>query len=185
MVLVLAGPNGSGKSTITRYFDTVGTYTNADDVVRKSGIRNQEAAKLVDELRYESISNKEDFTFETVLSSKYKVEILKKAKDEGYFIKCVFVLTVDSSINVMRVKSRVAAGGHDVDKEKIISRYKKSLQNIPIVFELCDIVHVYDNTDDEPFRIIRKHKDELTIYPNEYWSEDDIMSLLWGKPNNS
>ena len=31
MVLVLAGPNGSGKSTITRFFDTVGTYTNADD----------------------------------------------------------------------------------------------------------------------------------------------------------
>ena len=33
MILVFAGPNGSGKSTITQYFDKVGTYTNADDVV--------------------------------------------------------------------------------------------------------------------------------------------------------
>lgn len=33
MVLVFAGPNGSGKSTITQYFETVGSYTNADDVV--------------------------------------------------------------------------------------------------------------------------------------------------------
>ena len=37
--------------------------------------------------------------FETVLSSKYKLDILRKAKDEGYFIKCVFVLTVDPRIN--------------------------------------------------------------------------------------
>ena len=33
MILVFAGPNGSGKSTITQYFDKIGTYTNADDVV--------------------------------------------------------------------------------------------------------------------------------------------------------
>lgn len=33
MILVLAGPNGSGKSTITAFFDKVGKYTNADDVV--------------------------------------------------------------------------------------------------------------------------------------------------------
>ena len=33
MILVLAGPNGSGKSTITAFFDKVGKYTNADDIV--------------------------------------------------------------------------------------------------------------------------------------------------------
>lgn len=33
MILVLAGPNGSGKSTITTFFDKVGKYTNANDVV--------------------------------------------------------------------------------------------------------------------------------------------------------
>ncbi|MGN1155408.1 MAG: hypothetical protein ACI4TK_04460 [Agathobacter sp.] len=92
MILVLAGPNGSGKSTITAYFEKVGTYTNADDIVAATGMSNEDAAKFVDERRYMSISEKEDFTFETVLSSKYKLDILERAKAEGYFIKCVFVL---------------------------------------------------------------------------------------------
>lgn len=67
IVLVLAGPNGSGKSTITQYFEKVGTYTNADDVVAATGMSNENAAKLVDKMRYDSIAVKEDFTFETVL----------------------------------------------------------------------------------------------------------------------
>lgn len=75
MLLVLTGPNGSGKSTITRYFEKAGAYTNADDVVAATGMSNEEAAKLVDAMRYESIANKEDITFETVLSSKYKLDI--------------------------------------------------------------------------------------------------------------
>ena len=91
MILVLAGPNGSGKSTITQYFEKVGEYTNADDVVASTGMDNVEAARFVDEKRYKAISGKKDFTFETVLSSEYKLEILRKAKREGYFIKCVFV----------------------------------------------------------------------------------------------
>ena len=114
MILVLAGPNGPGKSTITTFFDKVGKYTNADDVVATTGMNNMEAAVLVDRMRYESIAKKEDFTFETVLSSEYKLNILRKAKEEGYFIKCVFVLTVDPQINIARIESRVAAGGHNV-----------------------------------------------------------------------
>ncbi len=69
LLLVFAGPNGSGKSTITQYFDKAGMYTNADDMVSATGMSNEEAAKLADEKRYHSIECKEDFTFETVLSS--------------------------------------------------------------------------------------------------------------------
>ena len=41
MALVFAGPNGSGKSTITSYFDVVGRYTNADEMVKSSFISNR------------------------------------------------------------------------------------------------------------------------------------------------
>lgn len=177
MVLVLAGPNWSGKSTITAFFEKVGKYTNADDIVASTGMDNMEAAILADKMRYESIKKKEDFTFETVLSSDYKMEILRKAKKEGYFIKCVFVLTIDPQINIARIKSRVAAGGHDVEKSKEIDRYYKSINNIKKLIDICDIMHVYDNTD-TPQRIIRKHKEDFSIYPNEYWSEQDILNLL-------
>ena len=89
MVLVFAGPNGSGKSTIKQYFEIVGTYTNADDIVAATGMSNEDAARFVDKRRYDAIREKEDFTFETVLSSRYKLDILTKAKEDGYFIKCV------------------------------------------------------------------------------------------------
>ena len=177
MILVIAGPNGSGKSTFTQYFEKIGEYTNADDVVAATGMSNADAARLVDKKRYESIANKKDFTFETVLSSDYKLELLRKAKSEGYFIKCIFVLTVDPRVNIARVQSRVAQGGHDVEKEKIISRYKKSLNNIKELLEICDILHVYDNTL-KPFRIIRKHKEDISIFASDLWSEDRIISLM-------
>lgn len=177
MILVLAGPNGSGKSTITSYFEIVGEYTNADDVVASTGMDNLQAAKFVDDKRYESLSQKKDFTFETVLSSDYKLNILRKAKEEGYFIKCVFVLTVDPAINVARVMARVAQGGHGVDEDKIRARYYKSIKNIKELMKICDILHVYDNTI-EPVRIIRKHKNDVSIFPNELWDVEKILGLM-------
>jgi predicted ABC-type ATPase len=177
MILVLAGPNGSGKTTITQYFEKVGEYTNADDVVASTGMSNEDAARFVDKKRYDAILEKRDFTFETVLSSDYKLEILRKAKEEGYFIKCVFVLTVDPIINVARVEARVAQGGHNVARDKIISRYEKSLANIKELLEICDILHVYDNTI-EPKRIIRKHKEDISVFANDLWSEEQILSLM-------
>ena len=180
MVLVFAGPNGSGKSTITEYFDGIKNYTNADEVVKATGVSNIDAAKEVQKKRYESIEKKEDFSFETVLSSDYSLNILRKAKSEGYFIKCIFVLTVNPNINYARVLSRVEMGGHTVDKDKIYKRYKGSLSNIGELIDLCDILHVYDNSSDEKgfSRIIRKHKEDLTIFPNDIWSEEEILSLL-------
>lgn len=43
--------------------------------------------------------------------------------------------------------------------------------------ELCDILHVYDNTI-EPVRIIRKHKEDISIFPNELWTEEHILELI-------
>ena len=132
MVLVFAGPNGSGKSTIKQFFEIVGTYTNADDIVSATGMTNEAAARFVDEKRYESIDTKQDFTFETVLSSNYKLDILVKAKQEGYFIKCIFVTTADPQINIARVAARVAAGGHDVDKDKIDAKVNDGVLTIEL-----------------------------------------------------
>ncbi len=44
MILVFAGPNGSGKSTLTQYFEIIGSYTNADDIVAATGMSNEQAA---------------------------------------------------------------------------------------------------------------------------------------------
>jgi len=49
---------------------------------------------------------------------------------------------------------------------------------IPRFLRVCDICHIYDNSDVEPVRIIRKHKKQLNIFPNERWSVRDIKSLM-------
>ena len=177
MLLFFAGPNGSGKNTITQYFDLKGTYTNADEIVRSTGMDELEAAKYVDRMRYDLINKGEDLTFETVLSSPYKLQIIDKALEQGYFIKGIFVLTVDPRINVARVRSRVASGGHSVDEKKIKERYDKLLANIARLITMCDIFHVYDNTV-APTRIIRKHKEMITTFPNKLWTKDQIETLM-------
>lgn len=177
MILVFAGPNGSGKSTITGYFDIIGKYTNADEIALSSGISNEEAAVLSDKSRYESIKRKEDFTFETVLSSHYKLDLLKEAKAAGFFIKCIFVLTKDPLINIQRVEARVALGGHNVDSETVKKRYYKSIDNLKELVKICDILHVYDNTV-APQRVIRKHKEEITFFPNGFWTERELVQLI-------
>lgn len=66
--------------------------------------------------------------------------MLKKAKENGYFIKCFYVLTASPQINVYRVKVRKESGGHDVPKDKIISRYGRALNLIPELLEGCECV---------------------------------------------
>ena len=179
LLVVFAGPNGSGKSTITVNFDKPERYTNADEIVKNADMTNAEATKYVTQKRYEAIEKKLDFSFETVLSSDYSMDIIRKARTEGYFIKCVFVLTASPALNVLRVQARTEQGGHDVPREKIVSRYDKSLDNIKELLQLCDILHVYDNTGAEPWRIFRKHKEEpYKIFPNEFWNEEDVLKLV-------
>ena len=40
-----------------------------------------------------------------------------------------------------------------------------------------NFTYVYDNTV-EPFRIIRKHKEDISIFSNDFWSENDILELM-------
>ena len=175
-VMVFAGPNGSGKTTITKMAKTVGEYINADDIKRTILCSDLEAAVKAEELREQMIQQKKDFTFETVLSTNRNLLLLRKAKEQGYFVRGIYVLTSSADINVSRVLSREALGGHGVPKEKIRSRYEKALKLIPELVEVCDILHIYDNTS-EPFRIFKKRKDVYFRWSNEFWSEDDIAKL--------
>ena len=175
-VIVFAGPNGSGKTTITGMAKTVGEYINADDIKRTTLCTDIEAAQKAEELREKMILEKKDFTFETVLSTDRNLLLLKKAKEQGYFVRCIYVLTANADINVARVSARQAIGGHGVPEDKIRSRYSKTLALIPQLVEVCDILHVYDNTK-EPFRIFKKRKDVYFHWENKYWDFEKISDL--------
>ena len=175
-VMVFAGPNGSGKSTITRMAKTVGIYINADDIKKSSLCTDMEAAIKAEELREKALSDKIDFTFETVLSTDRNLNLLKRAKENGYFIRGIYVLTASSEINIARVKVREASGGHGVPEDKIRSRYDKALALVPELVQISDILHIYDNSE-KPYRIFKKRKDVYFCWENAFWDAEAIEAL--------
>jgi len=156
---IVAGPNGSGKTTTTiqllhNEWGADSVYINPDDIAQQVfGDWNSpeavlKAAELATERRYECIEKKQNFVFETVLSSNEKVEFIKKAKDAGFFIRFFFVCTSDPIINTARIAQRYMDGGHEVPIPKIISRYYKSIANAKHILPIVDRAYIYDNSID-------------------------------------
>ena len=177
VVLVFAGPNGSGKSTVTRELRPHGTYVNADDLKKDYNLSDLEAAEQATALRELLLENRADFSFETVLSTERNLLLLQRAKAQGYEVQCIYVLTCDENINVARVRARVALGGHDVPEDKIRTRYHRALSLVPRLFEICDALLIYDNSD-KPTLIFSKQGSYKRIIPNTNWSEDKVQHLL-------
>ena len=176
-VVVFAGPNGSGKSTFTALLKPKSGYINADEIKKNLKCTDMEAAKLAEKQREMYVAEMKNFCFETVLSSDRNLKLLQKARDKGYFVRCYYILTADPGINILRVKSRVKAGGHDVPTDKIISRYDRALDLVKEVVKVCDICHIYDNSESQPFRIFKKRKNECYFDECSDWLKDDIQVL--------
>lgn len=138
---------------------TTMVYINADEIQQALGCENIEAAKIAENRREGCVREHQSFCFETVLSTDRNLNLLKQAKQDGFFIRCYYVLTADAQINVARVASRVSAGGHGVPVDKIISRYDKALALVKELIPVCDVCHIYDNSLDAPYRIFKKRKD--------------------------
>lgn len=159
VLCVVAGPNGSGKTSTTEKLlsnewtaDSV--YINPDNIAQETyGDWNSQeailnAAKEATRLRYEYLQKRVNFVFETVFSSQEKSDFLKKAHNEGFFIRFFYVCTESPEINVLRVAQRYLNGGHEVPMSKIFSRYYKSLTLASQAIQFVDRAYVYDNSRD-------------------------------------
>jgi predicted ABC-type ATPase len=176
-VIVFAGPNGSGKSTFTELLMPPVDYINADEIKKNLKCSDLEAAQLAEKQREEHVGQMREFCFETVLSTERNLRLLERAREKGYFIRCYYILTADPIINVWRVKSRVASGGHDVPEDKIIARYDRALNLIKDLVKICDVCHIYDNSGCKPFRIFKKRKEQIFYDECEDWLFADIQAL--------
>ncbi len=177
-IRMYAGPNGSGKTSMTLLQDIVGPYVNADSIKKGASYSDLEAAQIATKMREDLIKAKIPFTFETVLSTDRNIVLLEKAKEYGYFIRCLYVITKTPEINVLRVQSRLSDGGHNVPADKIVSRYYKALDLLPRLCSVCDRISIYDNSEDKPVRILKKRDNAVSLYANHLWSETETLVLL-------
>ena len=161
-LLIIAGPNGTGKTTVTnqilKHEWIVGCeYINPDFIARDifGDWNSQEmvlkAAQYAENQREKCLENRRSLIFETVLSAPDKIDYIKRAKEQGYFIRLFFIGTDSPQINALRIAQRVMHGGHDVPIQKIISRYYKSIANCILLSKVVDRLYVYDNSTENGF----------------------------------
>lgn len=171
---ILAGPNGSGKTTIAADPRVISLMAgspslNADDVAKRladvegTPVTQEislQAARLIDREVDRHVKEGLGFTVETVLSSpKYKA-IVKQARKAGFQIGLIFVFTSQPDLNVLRVSQRVRAGGHHVPKDKVRSRWFRSIENLGWFAGRADQLLVIDNSRTPEFLVQRQPDEE-------------------------
>lgn len=157
-LVIIAGPNGAGKSTITARFrqksDFPENYINPDEIVLTMTEitdpveRVYAAMREAERQRQELLIERASMAFETVMSHPSKIEFLKLAKQTGYQLMLIFVGVTDPELSVLRVRQRVANGGHNVPRQKIIDRYQRVMSLLPQAIQAVDRALLFDNSND-------------------------------------
>ncbi|MDZ4823632.1 MAG: zeta toxin family protein [Flavobacteriales bacterium] len=120
-VIILGGPNGSGKTTCAKsvlgnklYF-----FLNADEIQRDETTNTSSsdiitAGRLILSRIQQKILSRENFVWESTLSGKTYVQMIRDLKQAGFRINLLFVFVKDAEMSIDRIASRVKAGGHHV-----------------------------------------------------------------------
>lgn len=109
------------------------------------------ASVLADFLRRQALAGLASFSFETVMSSPDKVELLREAQQRGFRTYLYYIATEDPAINVQRVRYRTTVGGHDVPEAKIIARYSRSLALLPEAIRFANRTFLFDTSQHDPW----------------------------------
>jgi predicted ABC-type ATPase len=190
-IWVFAGPNGSGKSSTYNLYYGLGipdNYITPDNIVAVDDRDNKqkyiEAMIKAEELRNEAVQRGVSFTFETVFSRGDKLQFLKDAHKVGYHITVIYITTSDYNINIRRVEQRIKSGGHNVPKDKIISRYEKSMRLLPDIIDVADVIKVYDNSTKSILVFEKTHDSKVILHNREQrhkWVDHYITEPLKAK----
>ena len=128
---------------------------NADLVAAELGIDSLEAARIMDATRDRLIDERAGFITETVFSDPHgaKLDMLRKACTAGYDVTLIYIGLDSAELAALRVEQRVASGGHDVPRDRIASRFERSLDNLGVAITFVPSVEIYDNSSvDKPYQ---------------------------------
>ena len=103
------------------------------------------------------MKRRESFVFETVFSDPIgdKVAFLKEAAESGYTVLVCYIGISGPEVSNARVAMRVSQGGHDVPREKLVSRFPRTIANLKAAIDELPHVLIYDNDDlSTPYRLV-------------------------------
>ena len=120
----------------------------ADDYIHvdPETITSYTSAVITDFLKERYLLRHLNFSFESVFSHPSKVDFLKRSQELGCRNYMYFIATEDPCINIKRVGTRVALGGHDVPEVKIKERYGRCLRQIRAALPFLHRAYFFDNT---------------------------------------
>lgn len=189
---IIAGCNGAGKTTasftILPEILNCKEFVNADSIAAGLSPFNVEsvafeAGRIMLQRIQQLMTEKEDFAFETTLSTRSYVSLLKTARNIGYETNLLYFWLVSPEFAKQRVASRVSEGGHNIPAEVIERRYYRGIANlfnlyIPIVNNWI----VIDNMDTVPNIIAKGSEEENKMIINsELWNILLKQSKFYGK----
>jgi len=157
-ILIIAGPNGAGKTTFAREFlpneADCPAFVNADLIASGlSPFQPALAAIKASRLMLEEIKaharRGDSFAFETTLSGRGYLQMIRDWRKQNYQIKLFFLSLASPEEAIARVAARVAQGGHHVPDDVVRRRFFTGLHNFKTIY--CSEVHLwhlYDNSGD-------------------------------------
>lgn len=172
---IIAGPNGAGKTTFVEIVRSEAglpenAFINPDAItlsyLREMGIESWKdappdvlkaafirAANDAERLLHERVESGGIALIETVLSTrKYRV-LVERVRELGGVFNLIYVALSSAELSGERVAIRKSRGGHDVPADKLLPRWRASLENLPWFVVRSDNLFFYDNSSprrDEP-----------------------------------
>jgi len=189
---IIAGCNGAGKTTasftILPEILKVKEFVNADSIAAGLSPFNVEsvafeAGRIMLERINLLMQGKGDFAFETTLSTRSYVSLIKTARAADYEVNLLYFWLASPEFAKQRVATRVSEGGHNIPPEVIERRYYRGITNlfnlyIPIVNNWI----VIDNMDTEPYIIAKgTEAQDKMILNSELWNILLKQSKFYGK----
>ncbi|MGB6875387.1 MAG: zeta toxin family protein [Candidatus Acidiferrales bacterium] len=188
-VYIIAGPNGAGKTTFAREFlpnyADCKNFINADLIAQGVSPFSPEAVAFrAGRLMLEEIqlyaTRSESFGFETTLSGRSHLSLIRHLKKREYEVHFFFLWIPTVRLALTRVKARVLEGGHDVPEAVVRRRFDRSIRNFLLQYRsLGDSWTLFDNSGAVPAVIAFEKGGNPRIMNRELY---DSLITRYGKP---
>jgi len=179
-VYIIAGPNGAGKTTFAREFlpnyADCKNFINADLIAQGVSPFSPEAAAFrAGRLMLEEINShakrREDFSFETTLSGRSHLNLIRRLRISGYNVHYFFLWIPTVDLALTRVRGRVLQGGHDVPEDIVRRRFDRSMRNFLASYRrLGDSWMWFDNSGATPAVIAFEKEGRLRIIDSDLYN---------------